>query len=137
MEAVTLAPVRSRREVTIWSVGAYLGVWLFALGVAGLAGATGDPAKQWDELGRAILGFAAGALLGHLGWAVLVSRWLRPFGRRRRSVMAVGLGPVLGMVVGLPLLSFVGLGLVPLLAFPGWLVWRATEPEQSIVGGHL
>jgi hypothetical protein len=88
-----------------------------------------DETGNWEDLAAAVLGFLGGALVGHIGWAVLVVRLLRPVGRTGRIVAVVLLTPVLVILLGGALAGFLPVSLVLLCAIPAAITWWAAEPH--------
>jgi len=90
---------RSRHSVVVGVTVAYVLAWGLgiAVGLAAMITVGGDGGGGDDgglvALGRLALGFVVGVLLGHVAWAVLSVRLLRPFRHPGRTAATVVVAP--------------------------------------------
>lgn len=115
--------LRSPRTVAVAVALGYVLAWGLGvvIGLAAMALVTDGEDGGWAALGALALGLLAGVAIGHIVWAVLVVRLLRPYGRPIRTVATVVLTPatILGLMVAI---NDVG------IPWPTWPVVAVTVP---------
>lgn len=109
----------------------YLAVWVLGVVVAAIAANTVEDTGNWEDLAAAVWGFFATVLLGHVAWAVVAVRLLRPPSRTGRIVAVVLLTPALVIALGAATIMIFPANVIALCVIPAALTWWAAEPLEA------